>query len=232
VLGEESSIPLVSEERELVHGSPRRIGYELCRCCFPGPGDLRDVLHKIPSKIIFHVTDLCPAHGVTPVDVKGNCGWDRRAIGQRVNDVVVILDVDVTGPKRSFASSEVHRKCVLRNRDRPKQSAFGYPWIEIMDLQVLSGTCVYVQSYERKGSVVVLAVRADELAEHEANIRFERNVRGSLPKRRVCAHAPNSGPSNEPVEVRDRGGFNSGRRQEHMEQWPRRAEQLQSARYG
>ena len=81
-----------------------------------------------------------------------------------------------------------------------------------MDLQVLSGTCVYVQSYERKGSMVVLAVRTDELAEHEANIRFERNMRGCLSERRVRAHAPNSGPSNEPVEVSDRGGLNSGRR--------------------
>ena len=83
-----------------------------------------------------------------------------------------------------------------------------------MNLHVLNRTCEYVQSYERKGSVMVLSVRTDKLSEHEANIRFERKMGGFRSDRCVCAHAPDSSPPDEPVEVCDCGGLRSGRRQE------------------
>ena len=83
-----------------------------------------------------------------------------------------------------------------------------------MNLHVLSGTCEHVQSYERKGSMVVPSIRTDKLPEHEANIRFERKMGRWLSDRRVCAHASDSGPPDEPIEVCDCGGLSSGRRQE------------------
>ncbi len=107
LLREETSIPLMSK-REFVHGSPRRIGDELCRFCFPGPRNLRDVLYKISGKIIFHVTDLCPTHGMTPANVPRDCPFDRRAVGQCIDDIVVVFDVNITRLKRSFASCEVY----------------------------------------------------------------------------------------------------------------------------
>src|SRR5712692_11220067 len=133
---------------------------------------------------------------MAPSNVPGNSPRDRGTVGERVDDIVVVLDVKVAHPERTLAGRELRGNGALRDRDRPEQSAFGYPWVEIMDLQA-PRACEDVESYKREGSVVVLAVRADEFAEHEANVRFEREVFRSSADGRMRAHAADRGPSNE-----------------------------------
>ena len=100
-----------------------------------------------------------------------------------------------------------------------------------MDLHVLLWTCEYVKSYKRESSVVVLPVHADEFTEHEAHVRFERNVCRGLSFSCMCAHSSDSGPSYEADEVGDRRRLGAGSGQEEMED-PAVAEQIGSSRNG
>lgn len=204
MLGKERSVPLVGKQREFVHRSSGRVRNERSRFGCAGPSSLRDVLHKIARESVFHIADLRPAQYMAPLDVPGNSSRNRGPVSERVDDIVVVLYIKVAHLERCLAGREIHGDCALWNCNRPEQSAFGYPRVEIMDLQVLSGTCEDVESYKREGAVVVLAVRTDEFAEHEANVRFEREVLRSLSGGRMRAHAADRGPSNEAVEVRDR----------------------------
>src|SRR5258708_5394228 len=144
---------------------------------------------------------------MAPADVPGDFRIHLGSIQQSIDDVVVVLDIHVAGLECGFSSSEIYRDCVFRNRDRPEQPAVSDPRIEIVNLHVLHGTCEYVKSYEGKGTVMVASISADELAAHEAHIRFEGKVLGSLAVDGVSAHASNCRPSDEAVEVGDGARF-------------------------
>ena len=87
-----------------------------------------------------------------------------------------------------------------------------------MNLHVLHGTCEYIKSYERERAMMVVPIVANVLAQHKANVSFERKMFGSFAGHSVRPSAANSSPSDEAIEIRDGRGFNSGRRQEYMEQ--------------
>ncbi len=76
---------------------------------------------------------------------------------------MVILDVNVACLEGSLPSSEIYRNGIFGNRDRPKQSAFRDPRIEIVNLLPPGGS-EYIKSYERERAVVVAPIRADVLA--------------------------------------------------------------------
>jgi len=68
--------------------------------------------------------------------------------------------------------------------------------------------------------MMVVPIVANVLTQHKANVSFERKMFGSFAGHSVRPSAANSSPSDEAIEVRDGRGFNSGRRQEYMEEGP------------
>src|SRR5207244_6689912 len=122
---------------------------------------------------------------------------------QGVNYIVVVLNINIACLEGCLPSTEIYFDCVFGNRDRPEQSTFRDPRVEIVNLHVLHGTCEYIKSYEGERAVVVAPIRSNAFAPHEANVGFERKMLGSLAINSMCAHAAYSGPANKPVEVRD-----------------------------
>ena len=86
-------------------------------------------------------------------------------------------------------AAEINGNCVFGNWDRPEQTAFGDPRIEIVNLHVLHGTCEYVKSYEREGAMVIASIGADELAAHKAHVGLEGKVLRGLTVT-VCVPMP------------------------------------------
>ena len=76
---------------------------------------------------------------------------------------MVVLDVNIARLESCLPSSEIYRNGIFGNRDRPKQSAFRDPRIEIVNLLPPGGS-EYIKSYERERAVVVAPIRADVLA--------------------------------------------------------------------
>src|SRR5437016_12865847 len=122
---------------------------------------------------------------------------------------MIVLDIHVAHLERRFAGGEVYLDCVCGNRDRPEQSTFRDPRIEVVNLHVLHGTCEYVKSYEGKGAMVIAAISANEFTAHEAQIGFERKVFGSLSVDSVRARPTDCGPSDEAVGVGNGEGINA-----------------------
>src|SRR5437870_5401336 len=109
---------------------------------------------------------------------------------QRVDDIVVILDVNIARLEGCLPSGEIYRNGAFRDWDRPEQPTFRDSRIEIVNLHVLHGTCENIKSYEGERTVVVAPVRAHELAPHatqEAALRLTEPQRsGPLPQETLC----------------------------------------------
>lgn len=137
-----------------------------------------------------------------PANVPGDFPVHFRTIQQRVDYVVVVVHVNVACLKGCRPGGEINRDCVFGNRDRPKQTAFGRPRIEIVNL--LTRRVKYVKSYERKRAVVIATVRADVFSRHEAHIGFKVQVLRRFTNYGVGAHTAHGCPANEAIEVGDR----------------------------
>jgi hypothetical protein len=140
---------------------------------------------------------------------------------------VIVFHVNVAGLKSSFAGSEIYGNGVLGNRDRPEQSIFGGPRIEIVNL--LTRRVKNVKSYEGEGAMVVAAVSANKFAAHEANVGFEVKELGSLAVDSVRAHASDCCPSDKAIEIGDGARLNTWGRQEHMKERSTGTKELQTA---
>ncbi len=65
----------------------------------------------------------------------------------------------------------------------------------------------YFESYEGEGTMVIAPIGTDELAAHEAHIGLEGKVLGGLASHSVSAHASDSRPSDETIEIGDVARF-------------------------
>src|SRR5690348_3519886 len=158
-----------------------------------------------------------------PFNIPRHSSRNRRTITQRIHNVMVILDVEVVHLERSFPCREIHRDGVLGNWNGPEEPAFRYARIEVVDLQVLNGTCENVESYERERPAVVAAILSDEFAAHESHVRFEYQLFRCTVGGSVRPGAAHGSPADKSVEICDgrRLGARSG--QKEMEERPRRA---------
>jgi hypothetical protein len=226
-LGKERAILLVREQRKLVYRSGCRIRNKRSRVSLARPSYLRNVLHEIPGEPVLHVADFRAAHRVVPANVPRNFSVHFRPIQQRIDHVVIVLDINVTCLERRLSRREVHCDCVLGNWDRPEQPAFGRPRIEIVNL--LTRRVKDVKSYERECAMVIAPISADEFSEHEAHVGFEVKVLRGFACGGVGTGTTDSRPSDETIEVRNCGRLGSGSRQENVKQRARWPEQLQTA---
>ena len=135
---------------------------------------------------------------------------------------MVVLDIDVAGLECALSSCEIYRDGVFGNWDRPEQSTFSDPRIEIVNLHVLHGTCEYIKSYEGEGAMVISSISTDEFAAHKTNVGFKGKVLWCFSRDRVCPHTSDCSPAHEAIEISDRGRLDTGSWKEHMEQWSRR----------
>jgi len=181
------------------------------------PCNLRDILHELSDEAVLDIANLGATHGMAPTDVPRNLGIDFRTIHERVDHVVIVLNVNVAGLECCGAGGEVNRDCVFRDWDRPKQSTFRDPRIEIVNLHVLHGTCEYIKSYEAEGTVVIAPIRADKLTAHEPHISLEGKVFGCLAVDGVSAHASDRRPAHKSIEIGNCGRLSTSSREEHME---------------
>jgi hypothetical protein len=141
---------------------------------------------------------------------------------------VIIFDVNIAGLEGCCAGSEINGNCAFGNWDRPEQTAFGDPRIEIVNLIDLAEV-EYVKSYEREGAMVIASIGADELAAHKAHVGLEGKVLRGLTNYGMGARTSYCGPAHVAVEVGDRRRFGAWTWQKNMEQRSAWTEQLQTA---
>src|SRR5579859_213928 len=114
---------------------------------------------------------------------------------------MIIFKRKIVDSQRSLSRCEVHRNAAVWNCGHPEQPAFSYPRIEIVDLQVLSGTCEDVKSYKGECAVMVCAIVTNEFAAHEAQVRFKDQMLRGLAGRSVRARSADRSPADEAVEI-------------------------------
>jgi hypothetical protein len=134
---------------------------------------------------------------------------------------VVVLDIQIAGLECCRSGCEIYRDCVFGNWNRPEQSTFSDPRIEIVNL-LTSRASEYVKSYEGEGTVVIAPVLTDEFAAHEAHVGFKREVLWCFTCDGVCPHPSGCSPTHEAIEISDRGRLDTWSWKEDVKQWARR----------
>src|SRR5436309_6076965 len=120
---------------------------------------------------------------------------------------MIVLDIHVAHLERRFAGGEVYLDCVCGNRDRPEQSTFRDPRIEIVNLHVLHGTCEYIKSYERERAMMVVPIVANVLTQHKANVSFERKMFGSFAGHMYSCRRPELNPRPSRISMASSDGL-------------------------
>src|SRR5260370_31170492 len=91
--------------------------------------------------------------------------------------------------ERSLGTVQFNPQVVWVNRNVQKQTTSGNRWRVVMDLlryvRRSDRTGVNIQSYEPKGSLMLLSVLANVLALHEAKIRLKCQCRKALSSART-----------------------------------------------
>ena len=182
---EEHSISLPTYYRANV---ARRIGFFRIKeesVLLGRPFDRRPCLDEIPGEVLCFI-DYCRATDfAAPLDIEGNCRrdgsywWYGRitqpvSVRQVICKIMKVWDSKIRNMERCPGTIQFNPQVVWVNRNGPKQSTSGNRWRVVMNLlryvRRSDRTGVNVQSYESKGSLMLLPVLANVLALHEAKI--------------------------------------------------------------
>src|SRR5262249_6102963 len=159
---EVDAVALLSQLGENVDGIFRRVGGELeiivrhrGRILQRGTGD-----HELPGVAFVRISDFLPLDHAAPPNVEGSGGGNSGAMPEVVFKGAEIQESDVVKDERARASAEIDADAVRRDGNRPKQAARNIAWIDVGNLGSKTAIRVVVQSDEREGAVVMLAVHA------------------------------------------------------------------------
>ena len=164
-----------------------------------------------------HLSRDAPFHVKGDLRSRWSDGWNRKtgkpkAIGQRVREVVVIVDLQPAHTQARLPVIEINIHGVVRDPNHPEHIVPVDVDVVVVDLRRRSDrTRVQVQSDKGERALVLMPIRTDELALAEAHVRLIRESRHGV-RLGVCSSPlpANVRQADEPVEI-----CNLGRVVEH-----------------
>jgi len=197
---EEHSIGLSTDYRANVARRIRFFGVKEESILLGRPFDGGTGLYEIPGEILHFIHDCRSTDFAAPLDIEGDRrrdGSNRRygritqpvSVRQVICKIMKVWDSKICNVERRPGTVQLNPQVVWVNWNGPKQTTSGNRWRVVVDLlryvRRSDRTGVNIQSYEPKGSLMLLPILANVLALHEAKIRLKGQCRKTLSSART-----------------------------------------------
>ena len=200
VFTEEHSIGLPTDYRANIARRIRFFRVKEGSVLLGRPFDRRPCLDEIPGEVLCFINHCRSTNFAAPLDIEGNRRRDRSnrrygritqpvSVRQVICKIMKVWDSKICNVERCPGTVQFNPQVVWVNWNGPKQATGGNRWRVVVDLLCYvrrsDRTGVNIQSYEPKGSLMLLPVLANVLALHEAKIRLKCQCRKAVSSART-----------------------------------------------